>query len=100
MVADDAEAPARGVLRALADLAPSSDQSQGGRMIPLDWFRWLPAGAVRLFGPDTLLPTMEGSAALKALLAGRGDPALRAVRIDSAFAERLATVDQIRVGWL
>jgi hypothetical protein len=33
-------------------------------------------------------------------LAGRSGSLMRPVRIDSAFAERLAAVDQVRIGWL
>lgn len=52
----DEENRAKAILHALADLSPSAEQRSAGHAVPLEWFRWLPMGAVRLFPPEKLLP--------------------------------------------
>lgn len=42
---------ARRVLNALADLSPAAEQRSSNLTIPMEWFRWLPATAVRLLLP-------------------------------------------------
>jgi hypothetical protein len=84
---------AAAVLRALADMAPANEPKATGRTIPLEWFRWLPASAVRMLSVSVL---------------GLEPNALNInVPLDRRFGERLAAVDQIRssrnnlrVGWL
>ena len=39
------------VLRVLADLSPTGEQSAGGLTIPTDWFRWLPAPPLACSAP-------------------------------------------------
>ncbi len=39
------------MLAALADLSPAAEQRSSTLTIPTEWFRWLPAAAVRLFLP-------------------------------------------------
>jgi hypothetical protein len=87
---------AREVLLALADLSPSAEQRAAGLTIPTQWFRWLPARSVMLFGAAD--PYLAGTSATEAE---------RAATVDRRFGERLAAVDQIRperrslrVGWL
>ena len=43
---------ASAVLRTLAALSPVAEQHSTGRTVPLDWFRWLPASAVRVLEHD------------------------------------------------
>lgn len=92
---------ARRVLDALADLSPAAEQRSSGLTIPTEWFRWLPAQAVRLFSPMAVLSeyAIQRRTAVEQRL---GSPGL-----DRKFAERLAAIDQIRptqrslrVGWL
>src|SRR3954447_14990235 len=49
LVDDGARATAASILSFLADLAPHRREGARGSSIPLEWFRWLPADAVRLF---------------------------------------------------
>jgi hypothetical protein len=83
-----AQARVSRVLHALSDLAPSAEQRSTGRVIPTEWFQWLPVDAVRLFRFG--VPSVD-----------------RRVTIGRKFGERLAAVDQVRpgqrslrVGWL
>lgn len=46
---------ARRVLDSLADLSPAAEQRLSTLTIPTEWFRWLPAQAVRLFTPTAVL---------------------------------------------
>lgn len=81
------EARAKAVLGVMADLSPSpAQQPAAAHAIPLEWFRWLPAEAVRLFPPEKLL----------ALATPPAD--VRAVDLDRRFGERLQAVDQLRPG--
>lgn len=84
------------VLHALSDLAPSAEQRSSSRVIPTEWFQWLPLDAVRLFLPA--IPDVMGP---------RSAGVERTVTIGRKFGERLAAVDQVRpaqrslrVGWL
>jgi len=106
----DHSAPARAsaVLRALADLAPSTEARATGLAVPTEWFRWLPVDAVRLFHPGADLPTGESwvEGVAQRYLAQNVATQV-AVSIDRQLGERLAAVDQIRaqqrslrVGWL
>lgn len=97
------------MLRALADLAPSGEQRATRLAVPTEWFRWVEAGAVRVFTPG---PFDDGarSRAVEAAMRVAGPPddlAARSVGIDRSFGERLAAVDQVRpeqrslrMGWL
>ncbi|MDQ3643138.1 MAG: hypothetical protein M3450_17155, partial [Actinomycetota bacterium] len=92
---------ARRVLDALADLSPAAEQRPSTLTIPTEWFRWLPAQAVRLFTPTAVFSeyAIQRRTAVEQRL---GSPGL-----DRKFAERLAAIDQIRptqrslrAGWL
>ncbi|HEX3542440.1 MAG TPA: AAA domain-containing protein, partial [Acidimicrobiales bacterium] len=83
-MAEAGRATASAVLRTLSALSPVAEARGKGRTIPLDWFRWLPANAVRAFRTD--VPTYPDSIQIGA------------VPIDRGFGERLAAVDQIRSG--
>lgn len=98
---------ASAVLRALADLAPSTEARPPGLAVPTEWFQWLPLDAVRLFRPGAYVPTAETWVEGMAKKLTADDKQLRGVSIDRRFGERLAAVDQIRaeqrslrVGWL
>jgi hypothetical protein len=92
---------ARRVLNALADLSPAAEQRSSNLSIPTEWFRWLPATAVRLLLPRWVpgeFDTQRSTATEQWLGPGV---------IDREFAERLAAIDQIRptqrslrLGWL
>jgi hypothetical protein len=78
----DLAALAGRVLEALADLAPEGEARRPSLAVPTDWFRWLSAESVRLFPPPIL---------------GSGHQDNHAI-VDSAFGNRLAAVDQVRIG--
>ena len=70
------------VVRALADLSPAEEQRRLAKTIPLDWFHWLPLTAAAFFRPE-------------------GEPTVQpnpSAEIDEAFGERLAAVEQVRLG--
>ncbi len=71
-------ARAAAVVRALSALSPSREPKPSGLVIPLKWFRWLPALAVGLFQDR---PPEEVH-----------------VRLERDTAQRLAAVDQVRLG--
>lgn len=112
---------ASAVLRALADLSPTGEQSAGGLTIPTDWFQWLPAWSARVLATppeaiarvalrppvmglvDRLLEASERQTTADAV----PNPADWAAEVDRALGERLAGISQIRssqspirVGWL
>ena len=100
---------ASAVLRALADLAPSTEAHTPGLAVPTDWFQWLPIGAVRLFHPGAYVPRAETwvEEMAKKLASNEKEHRAVTITIDRQFGERLAAVDQIRaerrslrVGWL
>ena len=90
------EVRAKAVLNVMADLSPSPAQQPAAALtIHLEWFRWLPADAVRLFPPEKLL----------GLATPNED--LRAVAIDRRYGQRLEAIDllrpgrsSLRAGWL
>lgn len=77
---DSSARQARRVLQALADLAPSEDQRRVANVIPLEWFRWLPARGAMCFRPMAVTDETVG------------------VPIDRDLGERLAAIDQVRLG--
>jgi hypothetical protein len=93
------------VLRALAALSPAaSEQRSIGWNVPLDWFRWLPVSTVRLFAPGPVLrqdsagihyERLDPGIPLKTL---GNVPSNQIAFIDHTFGERLAAVQQIRLG--
>ena len=92
---------ARRVLDSLADLSPAGEQRSSTLTIPTEWFRWLPAQAVRLFLPRWV--PGEFDVRRHTATEQRLGPEV----MDRAFAERLAAIDQIRptqrslrLGWL
>ncbi len=98
---------AQRILLALADLAPSGEQRTVALSVPTEWFRWLDAASVRLFVPR---PYYEGTGTAAEAIRRFATPeeaAMRFASVDRTFAERLASVDQLRpeqrslrVGWL
>ena len=81
------------VLACLADLAPVADAPPSGRVVPLEWFRWLPLAATTLIGPEyDDLQT--------------GGAVVPTTAIDRGLGERLAAIDRlrgagsVRAGWL
>ncbi|MDY7105350.1 MAG: AAA domain-containing protein [Actinomycetota bacterium] len=97
------------VLRALADLSPSSVQRASALTIPTEWFRWLSAKSVDLFIPGPYYEGRPGSVreAVSQFTEPAPDQTIRVAALDRQFGERLAAVDQIRpgqrsirVGWL
>ena len=92
---------ARRVLDALADLSPAGEQRSSNLTVPTEWFRWLPAAAVRLLLPRWVpgeFDVQRRTATEQWLGPGM---------MDRDFAERLAAIDQIRptqrslrLGWL
>lgn len=98
------------VLGTLADLATSADASDTGLVVPLDWFRWLPIRAAEVLAPnarsvapreypDGIRSAMRGydpQAASDGEVIDEGSVPYAA--IDRKFAERLAAVDQVRLG--
>ncbi len=96
-MSEGSQVQASAVLGVLADLSPSAQQRSSGLTIPLDWFRWLPANAVRLFPSPTGLPLDRPGAQVPI-----------GVPVERSFGERLAAIDRIRpgqqrslrVGWL
>lgn len=87
-------ARAKAVLHTLADLSPSAEQRATAHAVPLEWFRWLPADAVRLFSPETV--RVYPPSIFPAVLPPGSDE--RSVPVDRQFGERLAAVDQLRPG--
>lgn len=77
-VEDHDAARAAAVVQALAALSPSSEPRPTSLTIPLKWFRWLPAFAVGLFNEPLAHDLL--------------------VELDPEYGERLAAVDQIRLG--
>lgn len=104
----DWEESARRALLTLADLTPSAAATRAPTAIPVEWFRWLPVNAFRLF-----LPTWDTSklAAAQRMFVTEdeleGALAHLPVPVEAKFGERLAAIDQVRteghsvrVGWL
>jgi len=73
---------ASSVLDVLADLSPSAQQRLSGLTVPLDWFRWLPVNAVRLF----LSPQSPAFDPARQVPVG--------ISIERGFGERLAAIDR------
>jgi hypothetical protein len=91
-MAEGPRSQASSVLGVLADLSPSAQQRSAALTVPLDWFRWLPLQAVRLFAVPSY---------------GDPDPVPPTVTIDRDEGERLAAIDRLRpeqrslrAGWL
>ncbi|HEX3424812.1 MAG TPA: AAA domain-containing protein [Acidimicrobiales bacterium] len=100
-MAEGPQPTAEAVLAVLAALSPAAEAQSGKRTIPLDWFRWLPADAVRAFVTLMGHPVhpVRPQNFLEALATTNTNTAeIQMVPIDRKFAERLAAVDQIRVG--
>lgn len=81
-------ARAAAILRALADLTPSSEAAARGLTIPLEWFRWLPLRDLELFVPRVVdRPVVP--------IDVPPSPA-QPVVIARSFGDKLAAVDALR----
>lgn len=97
-MAIDRQETTSAVLGVLAALSSSGQHESGALVVPLDWFRWLPASGVRLFLPK--------SANWEDLLERFGDGLRRfqdqptalqpGLAIDRHTGERLAAIDRLR----